>query len=98
MMAEIAVRRGDFQSAAGHIAEAIKALDGCEAWNVEWRVHAMAAMVYANLGRHQEDDECRDRARQGSQRVAETLAGEPKLQQSFQRRVARELGARASFA
>jgi hypothetical protein len=95
LLAEMASREDDFQSAADHISQALAALERCEAWAVEWRVHASAAHMFSKLGRHQESEDCRDRSRRVAQRVAATLVDEPALQQSFLRRVQGDLAARS---
>ena len=62
LVAEIDSAEADYCSAGDHITEALDALEQCEAWNVEWQVHATAAHIFAQLGLRQESDESRDRA------------------------------------
>jgi hypothetical protein len=96
LLAEIAGQEGNPESAAEHISRAQVTLERCEAWTVEWRVHAVAARVFARLGRKDESDDARARSLRAAGRVAATLMDEPALHQSFMRRVTRDLAARAS--
>ena len=98
LLAEMATGEGDFQTAAEHIAEALASLERCEAWTVEWRVHATAAKVFARLGRREEAASARDRSLKAADRIAATLAGEPALQETFQKRVAADLDETAASA
>jgi hypothetical protein len=94
----MATGEGDFQTAAEHIAEALASLERCEAWTVEWRVHATAAKVFARLGRREEAAAARNRSLKAADRIAATLAGEPALQETFQKRVAADLDETAASA
>jgi ATP/maltotriose-dependent transcriptional regulator MalT len=98
ILAEIAIKQGDDQSAAEYIAQAQASLQRCEAWNVEWRVHATAARVFTRLGRNAEAAESRERSRKAAQRVADTLTDEPELRESLLRRVSEELGEKSASA
>ena len=98
LLAEIDMRQGDNDSAAQHLAQARECLKRCEAWNVEWRVHATAARVFARLGRADEAAESREQSRRAAMRVADTLVDEPALQRSFLNRVAADLGEAAASA
>jgi tetratricopeptide (TPR) repeat protein len=98
LLAEIAIPEGDWQSAAEYVSKALAALARCEAWNVEWRVHATASHVFFHLGRHRQSDEARERSFEVARRVADTLVDEPALQKTFLKRVAAELEVRASSA
>jgi hypothetical protein len=91
IVAEIAIGENDFAAAEESIARALAALEQCEAWNVEWRVHATAARFYARSGRVEESDESRRRSLAAAERVAATLADEPSLQQSFRKGAEGEL-------
>ena len=93
LLAEIAGQRNEYQAAAGQIAKALAALERCESWTVEWRVHATAAFIFARLGQSSEAEQSRERSLEAAGSVAATLAGEPDLQQSFLARVQRDLAA-----
>jgi tetratricopeptide (TPR) repeat protein len=92
LLAEMAYREEDFQGAAESVAQAESALAKCEAWNVEWRVHAMAARVFSQTGKTDEAEKSRERCLQAAERVAATLADEPALLESFKAGVERRLG------
>ena len=79
LLARIDCLEGDCHSAAGHISLALASLKTCEAWTVEWRVHATAAQVYSQLGRHRESEESRQRGLRAVERIAATLVNEPAL-------------------
>ena len=98
LLAEIDMRQGDNDSAAQHVAKARECLRRCEAWNVEWRIHATAARVLVRLGRSAEAAESRELSRRAAQRVADTLVDEPALQRSFLNRLTAELGEAAASA
>lgn len=91
LLAEAACLEGEYEKAAGEIGRALAALAGCEAWAVEWQVHATAARVFAALGRRPKSEESRELSRRAAGRVAATLFDEPELQQTFWKRVARDL-------
>ena len=87
LLAELAILEGDHQAAAAEIGRSLAALESCEAWTVEWQVHATAARVFARLGRPQKSEESRQMSRRAADRVAATLFDEPELQQTFLKRV-----------
>jgi hypothetical protein len=93
LLAELDLRAGDAQSAAAHVSQAEAALAECEAWNVEWRVHATAARVFADLDLPAESAAARERSVRAADRVAATLESEPELRASFLSAVDRELAA-----
>jgi hypothetical protein len=95
LLAELASLEGDHQKAAGEIAHSLAALEGYEAWTVEWQVHATAARLFAKLGRGQESEQARELSRRAADRVAATLFDEPELLQTFLRRVNRDLAMQA---
>jgi hypothetical protein len=98
LLAAMAGLRHDWQAAAESVQRALAALERCEAWNVEWRVHATAARVYSELGCRPEADRSRDCGLQAARRVAATLADEPALQKTFLTRVTAELELRSASA
>jgi tetratricopeptide (TPR) repeat protein len=91
LLAEIDLHEGDYSSALAHLSHAEAALERCEAWTVEWRVHATAARVLTKLNRPGESAEARERSLRITNRVADTLVDEPALRESFLGRVNREL-------
>jgi hypothetical protein len=91
LLAEVASLEGDHHTAADEIARCLAALEGCESWALEWQVHATAARVFAELGRHRESQESRELSHRAARHVAATLFDEPELQRTFLERVAREL-------
>jgi DNA-binding winged helix-turn-helix (wHTH) protein len=91
LLAELDLSEGNAHSAAAHVAQAEAALAECEAWNVEWRVHATAARVMAHLHRPAESAAARERSVRVADRVAATLDSEPELRESFLAGVDREL-------
>ena len=91
LLAELARLEGDHEKAAVEIGHAFTTLEGCEAWTVEWQVHATASHVFARLGRQEESAESRQMSRRAAERVAATLFDEPALQQTFLKRVATTL-------
>ena len=93
LLARIDCLEGDCHSAAGHISLALASLETCEAWTVEWRVHATAAQVYSQLGRHRESEESRQRGLRAVERIAATLVDEPALRETFLTRAAKDLAA-----
>lgn len=98
LLAEIALRQGDDSAALAHIGHAQTALENCEAWTVEWRVYATAAQALARLERHPESTAARERSLRAAHRIADTLADEPVLRQSFLARVHRDLAAAQATA
>jgi DNA-binding winged helix-turn-helix (wHTH) protein len=98
LLAEVATDEGSFQSAAESIARAEAALEGCEAWTVEWQVYATAAKVLRALKRFDESDRYRERSRRAADRVLATLEAEPDLHRSLLGRVEADLLARSSTA
>ena len=93
LLAELDLRAGDVASALEQLSQAGAALDACESWTVEWRVYATAAQAYAQAGRPDESAAARDRSLRAARRVADTLAGEPALRESFLARVHHDLAA-----
>jgi tetratricopeptide (TPR) repeat protein len=91
LLAEVASLEGEHQKAAAEIERAIASLQKCEAWSVEWQVHATAARVFDKLGRHQESQDSLELGRRAADRVAATLFDEPELQQKFMKRVTTEV-------
>ena len=85
-------------AAAENARQAAAAVERCEAWNVEWQVHATASRLLSRLGQSREAEESPECALRAAQRVAQTLADEPALQQSLFTRVNSELALRASSA
>jgi tetratricopeptide (TPR) repeat protein len=98
LLAEAALSAGDFVAAAAHIEQALAFLERCEAWTVEWRVHATAAELFTRQGRRQEAEESRRRALSTADRVAATLDDEPALRDSLLNGVAMTLAARVGAA
>jgi DNA-binding winged helix-turn-helix (wHTH) protein len=93
LLAELDLRAGDLVSAEAHVSLAKAALEHCEAWTVEWLVYATASRVCVHSGRDAESAVARERALRAAHRVADTLASEPVLRESFLARVARDLPA-----
>ena len=93
LLAQAAVRSGDPETAARHISSAIAALDHCEAWTVEWRVHALAVQVFSSRGQLEQAENSRQHSLRATQRVAATLVHEPALQGLFLERAAEILHA-----
>jgi hypothetical protein len=88
ILAELASLEGNYHAAADEIARSLAALEGCEAWTIEWQAHATAAQVFARLGRDRESEQSRKMSLSAAKRVADTLHDEPELEQTFLKRVA----------
>jgi tetratricopeptide (TPR) repeat protein len=96
LLAELAFQREDYETAASELSHARTALERCESLIVEWRVHALAARLSAQLGRLEEARHWHEVSLQAAHRIAATLVDEPVMHASFLRRVNAELIAHAS--
>jgi hypothetical protein len=96
LLAEMAAQEGDTGTALECISAAIAVLAGSEILHVEWQVYASASRILALTGSRPKSEEARAHAVRIAARVADTLAGEPALQQSLLRRVEGQLLSAAS--